>query len=235
MSHEKQKKVNVPSIELHAEPMFHKDIREATRKRLSTIATELAEGIEFIGSYPKSVTFFGSARFNHKNPYYKKSQQIAHALARRGYAVVSGGGPGIMEAANRGAFEADGKSIGFTIVLPNEQVMNPYVQEHVDFQYFFTRKVCLTFSAEAYIYFPGGFGTMDEFFEILTLVQTHKIPRVPMILVGSDFWLPLKHFLENLMYKTHQTINKDDLDLFTITDDEKEIIRIVEQAPMRKE
>lgn len=235
MPYYKRKKVNVPSIKLHTKPMFHKDIREATRQRLSTIATELVEGIEFIGSYPKSVTFFGSARFSSDNPYYQKARNLAHALAQRGFAIVTGGGPGIMEAANRGSFDADGKSIGFNITLPKEQVMNPYVQEHVDFQYFFTRKVCLTFSAEAYIYFPGGFGTMDEFFEILTLVQTRKIPRVPMILVGTEYWLPLKHFLENLMYKKYKTIDKEDLDLFIITDDEKEIVRIVEQAPMRKE
>ncbi|MCL5012350.1 MAG: LOG family protein, partial [Patescibacteria group bacterium] len=128
-----------------------------------------------------------------------------------------------------------GSSIGFNIVLPKEQVMNPYVQDHIDFEYFFTRKVCLTFSAEAYLYFPGGFGTLDEFFEILTLVQTRKIPRVPMILVGVDFWLPLKHFVENLLLNTYNTISKEELDLFVITDDEDEIVRLVTQAPMRKE
>ena len=235
MSHTHRERINVPSVHLHVDPLLHKDMVDAVHKRVEVINKELLDGLEFIGSYPKSVTFFGSARFKEDNPYYIKAQRIASLLATRGFAVVSGGGPGIMEAANRGASDAGGNSIGFTIVLPKEQVMNPYVQDHVDFQYFFTRKVALTFSAEAYIYFPGGFGTMDEFFEILTLVQTHKIPRVPMILVGTDFWMPLKHFLENLMYKTHQTINKEDVDLFTITDDEDEIVRIVKNAPMRKE
>lgn len=215
--------------------MSQKDMTDLVHQKVSVINKELLEGLEFIGSYPKSVTFFGSARFKEDNPYYIQARRIASLLAQRGFAVVSGGGPGIMEAANRGAFDVDGTSIGFNIVLPREQVMNPYVQEHVDFQYFFTRKVSLTFSAEAYIYFPGGFGTMDEFFEILTLVQTRKIPQVPMILVGTDFWTPLKHFLENLMYKTHQTINKEDMNLFTITDDEDEILEIVKKAPMRKE
>jgi len=235
MPHTKRKRINVPSIHLDIEPMSHKDVVDAANKRVSIINKELVEGMEFIGSYPKSVTFFGSARFDEHNPFYKKAQRLAFLLAQRGYAVVTGGGPGIMEAANRGAFDAEGNSIGFNIILPKEQVMNPYVQDHVDFQYFFTRKVCLTFSAEAYIYFPGGFGTMDEFFEILTLVQTHKIPRVPIILVGTDFWLPFKHFGDNLLYTKYNTINKEDLDLFTVTDDEEEILRIVKQAPMRKE
>ncbi len=235
MSHTHRKRVNVPSIHLNVEPLSHKDIVEAAKKRVSIVNKELIEGMEFIGSYPKSVTFFGSARFNEHNPCYEKAQRIASILARKGYAIVTGGGPGIMEAANRGSSDVGGSSIGFNIVLPKEQVMNPYVQDHIDFEYFFTRKVCLTFSAEAYLYFPGGFGTLDEFFEILTLVQTRKIPRVPMILVGVDFWLPLKHFVENLLLNTYNTISKEELDLFVITDDEDEIVRLVTQAPMRKE
>lgn len=235
MPHTHRKRVNVPSIHLNVEPLSHTDIVEAAKKRVSIVNKELIEGMEFIGSYPKSVTFFGSARFNEHNPYYEKAQRLAAVLAGKGYAVVTGGGPGIMEAANRGSFDAGGSSIGFNIVLPKEQVMNPYVQDHIDFEYFFTRKVCLTFSAEAYLYFPGGFGTLDEFFEILTLVQTHKIPRVPMILVGVDFWMPLKHFVENLLLNTYHTVSKEELDLFTITDDEDEIVRLVTQAPMRKE
>lgn len=139
-----------------------------------------------------------------------------------------------MEAANRGAKEAGGRSIGFNIELPKEQNINPYVTESLSFHYFFTRKVSLSFSAEAYIFFPGGLGTMDEFFELATLVQTHKIDKVPIILVGDGYWKTLESFMKNNLL-ARDMIDEEDLDTFTITDDEDKVLSIVKSAPMRKE
>ncbi len=227
------KRINIPSVALHQEEISHQEIEKEAKKRVSRIAKEFANGFEFIRSYPKSVTFFGSARFSEHNPYYKKARHIAQELSKQGYAIVTGGGPGIMEAGNRGARDENGESVGLNIKLPMEQVLNPYVKNHLDFHYFFSRKVCMSFSAEAYLYFPGGFGTLDELFEILTLVQTHKIRKVPIILVGEKFWKPLDHFLDTLLYHQNDTIEESDLDLYTITDDEALIMKIVAAAPSR--
>ena len=140
-----------------------------------------------------------------------------------------------MEAANRGACEMTGTSIGLTIELPNEQVMNPYVTSHIGFYYFFSRKVCLSFAAEAYIFFPGGFGTLDEFFEIITLVQTKKIDPLPaIVLFGEEYWKPLIGFIKNEMLE-HKFIDSEDIELFTITDNEEKIIDIVKNAPLRED
>lgn len=128
--------------------------------------------------------------------YYKMAEELAAKLAKKGFSVISGGGPGIMEASNVGAFKVGGKSVSLNIKLPFEQKLNPYVTDSLNFDFFFARKVMLTFAAEAYIYFPGGFGTMDEFFEIITLIQTKKIDRIPVILIGSDFWNPLIAWFE---------------------------------------
>jgi uncharacterized protein (TIGR00730 family) len=208
---------------------------EETHARLAVIHDEIHEGICFVDSFDKSVTFFGSARFKEDNLHYQQAKNLASRISTElGFAVVSGGGPGIMQAANHGAHEAGGESIGLTIKLPNEQTTNPYVGRNVGFHYFFTRKVALTFSAEVYVYFPGGFGTLDELFEILTLVQTGKIDRVPVILVGADFWKPLDHFIRQSMLDLHSTISPEDLDLYTITDNEDEMLEIIRQAPIRK-
>lgn len=230
-----KKVVNLPSVHLNVQPLTRAAMEKQVGQHVSSIANELLRGMRFIRTYPRSVTFFGSARFPESNEYYQKAQRLGALLAQEGFAVVTGGGPGIMEAANRGAMEAKGSSIGFNISLPKEQVINPYVDGHVEFDHFFTRKVALAFSAEAYLFFPGGFGTMDEFFEIITLVQTHKIERVPIILVGKDFWQPLQHFMENLLCNRHNTIVQEDLSLYTITDDEDEIVSIVKNAPLRIE
>ena len=142
-----------------------------------------------------------------------------------------------MEAANRGAIDSNKKehSLGICIKLPNEQITNPYITDSINFKFFFTRKVILTFSAEAYIYFPGGFGTLDEFFEIVTLIQTNKIERVPIVLVGNEYWKPLDEFIKKMLCDKYSTINKEDMDLYTITEDEDEILEIVKKAPLRRE
>lgn len=231
--------VNKPEERISKEPLDIEELDKDLRDRIHVIRREFIRGLSFIREHKHSVTFFGSARFKDDNKYYQKAQRIAEQLAEEGIDVVTGGGPGIMEAANRGARNTEGEetgsSLGLNITLPTEQVLNPYVEKNEDFHYFFSRKVALTFSAEAYLVFPGGFGTMDEFFEILTLVQTQKIVEVPIILVGSDFWSPLIEFIEETLKREHGTIDPDDTDLFRVLDDEGKIVDIVKKAPMRKE
>jgi uncharacterized protein (TIGR00730 family) len=188
-----------------------------------------------VHSYPTSVTFFGSARFEQSHLYYKKAQYLASHICRMGFAVITGGGSGIMEAGNRGTAENCGSAVGFNIELPHEQVINPYVTHGVNFHYFFTRKVALTFSAEVYVFFPGGFGTLDEFFEIVTLVQTKKIKKVPIILIGQDYWKPLNAFIKETLSEKFETISKTDLDLYTITDDLNKALEIIEKAETRNQ
>jgi uncharacterized protein (TIGR00730 family) len=195
---------------------------------------EFRNGYDIIKKYPRSVSILGSAIYQPDNEYYKKAESLAAKIVRElDYAVVTGGGPGIMEAANKGAYEAGGDSIGFAIKLPNEQYQNKYLTDTVTFDYFFTRKSLIYCSAETYIYFPGGFGTMDELFEILTLIKTEKIPQVPVVLVGRDFWQPLLNFIEKNLYEDHKVIPKDFLEIYKIVDSEDEIIDIIKKAPLR--
>lgn len=184
----------------------------------------------------KSVTFWGSARFPVENEYYQKALRIARRLAQElNCMIVTGGGPGIMEAGNRGAYEMGKPSLGLTINLPMEQQTNRYVTEEIPFYFFFTRKTLMAYSAEAYLYFPGGFGTLDELFEILTLVQTGKISKLPIILVGEKFWRPLDEFIRQTLDTENQTVSHEDLNLYHIIDDEDQIIEIVKNAPMRND
>lgn len=203
--------------------------------RLCVINQEFKGGFELMKKYPKSVTIFGSARLPEDNIHYKNTTELARRLSLEGYAIVTGGGPGIMGAANKGAHMADGDSIGLNIELPFEQSMNPYVTDSIDFHHFFPRKVILSYAAEAYIYCAGGFGTLDELFEIITLMQTKKIPLVPVILFGSDFWQPLQDVFKKVLLDENQTIAAADLNLYTITDDIDEVVRIVTAAPVRAE
>lgn len=182
-----KKIINKPDYKLKNIQLTSQEIEDNLNQRKNRIIDELKEGISAIRNYPKSVTFFGSARTKSSDKAYKQARYLAGKICREGYAVITGGGPGIMEAANRGTFETCGYGIGFNIELPFEQVINPYVTHGVNFHYFFTRKLAMTFSSEAYVYFQGGFGTLDELFEIITLIQTKKIPKVPIILVGKKF------------------------------------------------
>lgn len=222
---------------LPQEVLTREKLTEEEHYRFQRINKEFREGLKHIKKYPKSVTFFGSARLKPCDKYYKKAQTLGRKIACEGYAVITGGGPGIMEAVNRGAYESSckGKSIGYNIELPFEQNLNPYINDHYSFYYFFSRKVAMTFSAETYVYFPGGFGTMDELFEILTLVQTRKIEKVPIILVGNEFFGKIDHLLKDLLEERYQTISPGDRDLYTITEDDEEIMEIIRNAPMRKE
>lgn len=191
--------------------------------RALAYARDLQRGLATIRTYPQGVTIFGSARLKQSSVYCKMAESLGEKLARRGHTVVTGGGPGIMEASNKGAFEAGGRSIGLNIKLAHEQRPNPYLTEMFEFRYFFARKVMLAFSSKVFVFFPGGFGTMDEFTEVMVLVQEKKMPRVPMFLIGRNFWQPLDKFYESRL-EALGTINKVDRDLYRITDDINEVV-----------
>lgn len=203
--------------------------------RLCVVSHELDQGFDLMKKHPRSVTIFGSARLPENDIHSQRAQKLAAKLAEHNYTVVTGGGPGIMQAANKGAHEAGGKSIGMNIELPFEQEENPYLTESLEFHHFFPRKVALAYSAEAYVVCAGGFGTLDEFFEILTLKQTNKIPQVPIILLGKDFWTPLEDYFKNTFLGEHTTISEKDIDLYTITDSIDEAMDIILSAEVRTE
>ena len=210
------------------------ELKENARKRMATITSEFKHTFKFLQSYPHSVSFFGSARFGEDHPSYAHARRLAAKIVKEtGYAVVTGGGSGIMEAANRGAYEAGGKSIGMNIILPHEQRLNEYVTANVRFYYFFIRKVALSFSAEVYVFFPGGFGTLDEFFEIVTLMQTRKIPQAPIICVGREFWGNVEKLVVP-MRDEFKTITPGDEKIYQIIDNDDEIVRIIKEAPVRR-
>lgn len=199
-------------------------------ERSMNYARDLTNGLKTIRTYPQGVTVFGSARFTEDNFYYQKARELGQVLAKNGHPVITGGSYGIMEAANRGAFEVGGRSIGMNIKLPNEQAPNVYTTDSLTFNYFFARKVMLTFSAEAYVYFPGGFGTLDELSEILTLIQTKKIPQAPIALFGKKFWEPLDEYFRVQMEEVEKTISVGDRDLYMITDSIEEIVKMANDA-----
>lgn len=173
--------------------------------------------LHFIGP---CVTVFGSARFGEEHPYYRSAQQLAARISGLGFTILTGGGPGIMEAANRGAFEAGGLSVGCNIILPREQKENPYLDRFVNFRYFFVRKTLLVKYSYAFVIFPGGFGTLDELFETLTLIQTKKIEGFPVVLMGREYWKPLLDMMQQMAEQ--QTILPEDTELFLVTDSEEE-------------
>ena len=195
--------------------------------RVFRIMSEFVNGFELLRKYGLAVTFWGSARLEPGDEYYKAAEALGAKLAKKGFAVITGGGPGIMEAGNVGAFKVGGKSIGLNIELPMEQKLNPYTTESENFSFFFSRKVMLTFASEVYVYFPGGFGTLDEFFEIVTLIQTKKIEPIPIVLYGKDYWEPLVKWFKTDLLKKHKTISKDDLDLFHIVDSVDEAYKYI--------
>ncbi len=233
----KKQSGNETSIEGHnlAHQLSREDFVSDSRRRLSTINNEFRYTFKFLKNYRHSVSFFGSSRFREDHPCYIHARALSRRIVEElKYAVVTGGGGGIMEAANRGAFEAGGKSIGMNIVLPHEQKMNQYLTAHMRFYYFFIRKVALSFSAEVYVFFPGGFGTLDEFFELVTLIQSKKITKVPIICVGREYWTRVLD-LAVVLRDDYQTISPGDEKIFHITDSDDEILKIIKQAPARNE
>jgi len=190
------------------------------------IMAEFVDGFQQLVDISPSVSIFGSARFKPDHEYYKVSEHIARLLSDAGFTVVSGGGPGVMEAANKGAFAGKSDSVGLNIKLPHEQTGNPYQDIGVTFKYFFARKVMFVKYASAYVVMPGGFGTLDELAEILTLIQTGKTKRFPIILFGSEFWEGLTDWFENTLVSVG-TISPDDMDLMQITDDPQEVVNAI--------
>lgn len=203
-------------------------LMEAAEGRLTKFDNEIAAGHRILRKFPKTVTIFGSARFKPSHYYYKKAQRLSKELAERGFTIVTGGGGGIMQAGNHGASDAGKATVGLNIRLPYEQILNRYVTHHASFHYFFTRKVMLTFFADAYLFFPGGFGTFDELFEVLTLIQTKKMPRVPVILVDKKYWKPLDRFIKRHMLDS-RTISPGDEKLYQITQDIHEAIELIDR------
>ncbi len=198
---------------------------------LEHIHREFAEGFEFLKKYPKSVTVFGSSLAKNDDRHYAQAQELGKRIVNEvGYAVVTGGGPGIMEATNKGAYEAGGISLGLNVSLPHERTTNAYVTHAIKFSYFFSRKTMLMFAAEAYVFFPGGYGTLDEFFNILTLLQTNKIPRVPIVLIDSNFWTPFRDLALEKMCRDYHTIEEKDLEFFEITDSLDRVIEVIKKA-----
>lgn len=209
------------------------EMEKVAADRVAEISKEFTEGFKFLANYPKSVTFFGSTQVREGNPLYESARELSSRVVKElGYSIVSGGGPGIMEAADRGAYEAGGDSLGLLIKLPDQQPTNSYIKKSISFYYFFARKVCLVFGAEVFIFYPGGFGTLDEFFEIITLIQTKKIGNVPLICVGSEYWSKIKDVMSDELLKRGY-INESDINLFTITDSHDEILEIVKNVPVK--
>jgi uncharacterized protein (TIGR00730 family) len=194
--------------------------------RIFRIMAEFVDSFETMSQVGPGVTIFGSARTPPTDPYYQASVELAKLLAAQNLAVITGGGPGVMEAANRGAAEAKGKSVGLNIRLPMEQKPNPYANIPVDFHYFFARKVCFVKYSIAFVFMPGGFGTLDEFFEVATLVQTRRIPRFPLILYGRAYWSGLLKWIKSTLEK-NSFISPGDIDLFSITDSPAETVELV--------
>jgi uncharacterized protein (TIGR00730 family) len=230
----KKKKVNIKSVSpytcrLDSELLNPKgsegDAIESWR--VFRIMSEFVQGFELLRDTGLAATFWGSARLTPDNEYYKAAEELAAKLAKKGFAIISGGGGGIMEASNVGAFKVGGKSIGLNIELPFEQKLNPYTNHSLQFHFFFSRKVMLTYAAEVYVYFPGGFGTLDELTEIITLIQTKKIRPIPVILYGKEFWAPLVRFFEQDLVKKFGTLSPEDLKIFEVVDSVDEALKYI--------
>ncbi len=213
---------------------YAKDIKSADVWSVFKIIADFVKGFDELGDLGPTVTVFGSSRTKKSDPYYKKAQKLSSMLASRGFNIMSGGGPGIMEAANRGAHEhKDVESIGLNIDLPFEQTANPYTTKELDFDYFFSRKVMLVKYSIAYVIFPGGFGTLDELFESLTLIQTRKVTGVKLFVVGVEFYEPLLDFIKEKLTKNGM-IDENDIEMIILTDDLKFVTSEIEQSLLKQ-
>ena len=194
-------------------------------ERANAYAKDLLSGLKMVRTFPQGVTIFGSARLAQDNKYCTMAQELGALLAKNGHAVITGGGPGIMEAVSKGAYEIGGKTIGFNITLSHEQYPNPYLSECYTFEYFFARKVSLAMASKVFVFFPGGYGTMDELSEVLCLMQENKMPKMPVFLIGADYWTSFDGVISKMIELG--LIAKDDARIFEITDD---IQRVVDAA-----
>jgi uncharacterized protein (TIGR00730 family) len=203
------------------------ELKKEEAWRLFKIIGDFIDGFEVMPEFSPSVTVFGSARVKEGNKYYEAARELGYKLAKKGFTIVTGGGPGIMEAANRGAFEAGGNSIGLNIKLPKEQKPNPYTNVTLNFNYFFARKVMLVKYATAFVLFPGGYGTLDELFETLTLIQTKKLKPFPLILYNKEHWDGLLNWLKTNVV-SNEYIDEEDLNIFKIINSIDEIVETIE-------
>ena len=194
--------------------------------RVFRIMSEFVDGFEVLSQVGKAVSIFGSSRLQPGNKYYKLAEETAYLLAKEGYAIITGSGPGIMEAGNRGAQRAGGKSIGLNIQIPLEQKANIYVDTLLDFHYFFVRKVMFVKYAKAFVIMPGGYGTLDEFFEAINLIQTLRIRKFPVVILGSDYWKGMVEWLRATVLRDG-CISKEDLNIFTVVDTPKEVVKVI--------
>lgn len=206
------------------------EIKSADSWAIFKVMSEFVEGFEKLAKIGPCVSIFGSARTPRENEYYRMAEEIAAKLVRHGYGVITGGGPGIMEAGNKGAHSQNGKSVGLNIVLPFEQFNNIYIDPDklITFDYFFVRKVMFTKYAQGFVVLPGGFGTLDELFEALTLIQTNKIGRFPIVLVGRDFWSGLIDWIKSTMLEKYTNINISDLELFSVVDNATDAVKVID-------
>ncbi len=200
---------------------------ESIAERVGGITSEFIKGFELLRKYDLAATFFGSARCKLNSKSYQFAVDLAHRLSDSGFTIITGGAAGVMEAANKGACEAGGNSVGVNIELPKKQSGNNYTTDSEDFDHFFTRKVMLTYASEVYVYFPGGFGTLDEFFEIATLIQTKKIESIPIILVGKEFWTPLLEWIKKDLINKHHTVSDGDVNIYTLVDSVDEAYDVI--------
>lgn len=210
--------------------LIRKQLIDAAEGRLDSVVDEFEHVFDILAKYEKTVTIFGSARKPQDDSVAMGAYDLAARLVREGFGVITGGGEGVMEAANRGAYEAGGASIGFNILLPHEQALNPYTTENFQFKHFFGRKVAMTLDSSAFIYYPGGFGTFDELFEILALMQTRKIERTPIVLVGSEFWRPFDAAIREVMLDKYHTISYEETELYRIYDNYDDIVAYINDS-----
>ncbi|MBI2037662.1 MAG: TIGR00730 family Rossman fold protein [Candidatus Magasanikbacteria bacterium] len=201
--------------------------------RIFRVVSEFVEGYQLLGELTKEVTIMGSARLPANSKYYHIAEELGYLLGKNGFTTITGGGPGIMEAANKGAFEAGGESVGINIQLPMEQRINPYVKKSAAFFYFFSRKVMLTAPANAFVFFPGGFGTLDEFFEVVDYIEMGHMPKVPIIMVGKEFWEPIINFLRAKSAREVNSINEADLNQWHVVDTAKEAFEFIKDTEDR--
>ena len=219
------KKPSIPRIrEIYKSP-------KSQAGRLIKILNEFQAGFEFLKQYPKSVSIFGSERCGFKSDIYCQAEVLAFELAQEGFAIITGGGHGIMEAANKGAARAkNGKSVGLVIELPRGTHANRYIEKSLSFHYFFARKMMLAFASEAYIFFPGGFGTLDEFFEMTMLIQTKKTRPVPIVLVGEEYWQGILAWIQETVWRKNKAISRSDMAIYTLVDTAQEALAFLKKT-----
>ncbi len=207
---------------------------DGEESKLCMIQEEFRQGIDTVKDMGPSVTFYGSARLAPEHPEYIRAYKLAYRIAKElGFIIMSGGGAGIMEAANKGAFDAGIESVGLTIKLPKEQATNPYVTKEIPFRFFFARQVSMSYTTEVCVFCAGGSGTMYEFFEMLTNLQTGKIGTIPVILFGTEFWNPIKKIIEEVLIEKYKTVSPADLNRFVVTDDEDIVLDIIKKSKIR--